>query len=251
MGPSYNLLALDGGGVKGVSSLLILQKIMDRVRDIENIASQQQGRSVDLQERKPVDYFDLAAGTSTGGISVLKLFRLEMTCSDALECYMQMAEALFSPMLGNIHLDRLGPLGSFFGRIWRATKVLAGYSQFPAEPFLAQIDATTSAFPLDQEDQEKKGDTALLKPGKGKVYVYSACQDWLSEMDAKRSHSFVCATLADLGESVLLRNYVSPPLCLLSQLGPKISISARSPSKKQLGPPQRHLRICHQPRSKV
>ena len=47
------LLALDGGGVRGLSSLQILKQLMDVV-DPES-------------PPKPYDYFDMIGGTSTGG----------------------------------------------------------------------------------------------------------------------------------------------------------------------------------------
>jgi len=47
------LLALDGGGVRGLSALMILQQLMETV-DQEN-------------PPKPCDYFDMIGGTSTGG----------------------------------------------------------------------------------------------------------------------------------------------------------------------------------------
>jgi patatin-like phospholipase/acyl hydrolase len=47
------LLSLDGGGVRGLSSLMILQHIM---------------ATVDPQSPpKPCEYFDMIGGTSTGG----------------------------------------------------------------------------------------------------------------------------------------------------------------------------------------
>lgn len=53
------LLSLDGGGVKGLSSLYILKMIMARV----NRERQAQG----LVPKKPCEVFDLIGGTSTGG----------------------------------------------------------------------------------------------------------------------------------------------------------------------------------------
>jgi patatin-like phospholipase/acyl hydrolase len=47
------LLSLDGGGVRGLSSLCILEELMRKV-DPEN-------------PPKPCEYFDLIGGTSTGG----------------------------------------------------------------------------------------------------------------------------------------------------------------------------------------
>jgi len=52
-GKNLNLLSLDGGGVRGLSSLYILQRIMFSI-DPDN-------------PPKPCDYFDMIGGTSTGG----------------------------------------------------------------------------------------------------------------------------------------------------------------------------------------
>ena len=53
------LLSLDGGGVRGLSTLHILKRIMDDT----NRLRQEKG----LQPRRPCDVFDLIGGTSTGG----------------------------------------------------------------------------------------------------------------------------------------------------------------------------------------
>jgi patatin-like phospholipase/acyl hydrolase len=47
------LLALDGGGVRGLSSLMILQQLMATVNSED--------------PPKPCEYFDMIGGTSTGG----------------------------------------------------------------------------------------------------------------------------------------------------------------------------------------
>lgn len=47
------LLALDGGGIRGLSSLMVLDQLM---------------QTIDPQSPpKPCDYFDMIGGTSTGG----------------------------------------------------------------------------------------------------------------------------------------------------------------------------------------
>lgn len=53
------LLSLDGGGVRGVSTLYILKGLMTRL----NHERQQK----DLPAVKPCEVFDLIGGTSTGG----------------------------------------------------------------------------------------------------------------------------------------------------------------------------------------
>ena len=68
------ILSLDGGGIRGISSLYILKEVMAQIK------RQQRGR--DEQERvsplRPIDVFDLICGTSTGGLIALMLGRLEM-----------------------------------------------------------------------------------------------------------------------------------------------------------------------------
>ncbi len=53
------LLSLDGGGVRGLSTLYILQNIMKRLNNDRKTAN--------LSPVKPCEVFDLIGGTSTGG----------------------------------------------------------------------------------------------------------------------------------------------------------------------------------------
>jgi Patatin-like phospholipase len=53
---SLTLTTTDGGGVRGLSSLYILQKLMQRINP--------------ESPPKPCDYFDLICGISTGGYSI-------------------------------------------------------------------------------------------------------------------------------------------------------------------------------------
>lgn len=48
-----NLLSIDGGGVRGLSALCVLQKLMEQIDPDD--------------PPKPCDYFDMIGGTSTGG----------------------------------------------------------------------------------------------------------------------------------------------------------------------------------------
>jgi patatin-like phospholipase/acyl hydrolase len=50
---NLRLLSLDGGGIRGLSSLMILGRLMETI-DASN-------------PPKPCEYFDMIAGTSTGG----------------------------------------------------------------------------------------------------------------------------------------------------------------------------------------
>jgi patatin-like phospholipase/acyl hydrolase len=55
----YCLLSLDGGGVRGLSTLFILRRIMNRLNDARKTSG--------LDQVDPCDIFDLMGGTSTGG----------------------------------------------------------------------------------------------------------------------------------------------------------------------------------------
>lgn len=67
MPDELRLLALDGGGVRGLSTLQILKQLMDTI-DPES-------------PPKPCDYFDMIGGTSTGGLVVIALLNLRLTRS--------------------------------------------------------------------------------------------------------------------------------------------------------------------------
>lgn len=81
-----NLLALDGGGIRGVSELLILDEIMSRLQ-----------HDLALTELpRPCQYFHFIGGTSTGGLVALMLGRLRMDTREALEQYNTVAGNIFS-----------------------------------------------------------------------------------------------------------------------------------------------------------
>ncbi|KAG9569139.1 ankyrin, partial [Aureobasidium melanogenum] len=89
-GRELNLLSLDGGGVRGLSSLYILQRIMDAI-DPEN-------------PPKPCDCFDLIGGTSTGGLIAIMLGRLEMSVDECIKAYTDLSREVF-------HKKRRSPVG--------------------------------------------------------------------------------------------------------------------------------------------
>ena len=64
---NLRLLALDGGGVRGLSTLQIVKQLMETI-DPES-------------PPKPCDYFDIIGGTSTGGSVLVALLNLRLTRS--------------------------------------------------------------------------------------------------------------------------------------------------------------------------
>src|SRR6266481_88749 len=89
--PKIRILTLDGGGVRGLSSLLVLREFVERLQH-KRASSAPNAPSTPL---RPCDIFDFIVGTGTGGISALFLGRLRMTVDQAIEEYLRMARNSF------------------------------------------------------------------------------------------------------------------------------------------------------------
>ncbi|RPA76722.1 hypothetical protein BJ508DRAFT_330870 [Ascobolus immersus RN42] len=81
------LLSLDGGGVRGLSTLYILKLLMDELNE--------ERRNEGLSRVKPCNVFDLIGGTSTGGIIAIMLGRLEMDVEECIEAYTTLMNGIF------------------------------------------------------------------------------------------------------------------------------------------------------------
>jgi hypothetical protein len=96
---------IDGGGIRGLSELLIIDHMMKRIKQEQRLA----------EVPKPCEYFDMIGGTSTGGwvssilgfsISILTevrlrliallLGRLRISTGDAIKCYADLSKRVFS-----------------------------------------------------------------------------------------------------------------------------------------------------------
>ncbi|KAJ7797096.1 FabD lysophospholipase-like protein [Mycena leptocephala] len=84
--PGLRLLSLDGGGIRGLSMLIILEDLMWKLKVAENLPD----------VPRPCDYFDLIGGTSTGGLIALMLGRLRMSVKDAVKAYGELSKEVFS-----------------------------------------------------------------------------------------------------------------------------------------------------------
>lgn len=92
----------DGGGIRGYSSLLILQQLMHEVAECELRLQKELGPVAGSQRRDfnedqllPCHYFDYMYGTSTGGLISVMLARLRMTVPQCLEIYRKVGHELF------------------------------------------------------------------------------------------------------------------------------------------------------------
>jgi hypothetical protein len=128
----------DGGGIRGLSSLLILEHIMEKIRDIKRL---------DLIPR-PCEYFDLIGGTSTGGypyldylfylstdhvrsIIAIMLGRLRMTVDECIRAYKKVAQQAFTLKRTSILPAR--PTGAFSAKALEAA-IKETIEEFCIEP---------------------------------------------------------------------------------------------------------------------
>jgi hypothetical protein len=79
----HKLLAIDGGGIRGILSLMILE-------EIEKMLIRKSGR----EDYKLADYFDYVAGTSTGGIIAAGI-AIGMSVRQILDFYLSSGGAMF------------------------------------------------------------------------------------------------------------------------------------------------------------
>ena len=86
------ILCFDGGGVKGKAALVLLKDIMDKI-----------GTGA-----KPCDFFDLIAGTSTGGLIAILLARLGYSVDEAIGKYDRLGPRIFASVAGGAAFIRGG-----------------------------------------------------------------------------------------------------------------------------------------------
>jgi predicted acylesterase/phospholipase RssA len=102
MAQPLRILSLDGGGVRGISSLCVLKELMAQTSRQRAAENPNEPKSA----TRPCDVFDLICGTSTGGLIALMLGRLEMvfplfmklskTVDDCFKAYLSLAQEVFT-----------------------------------------------------------------------------------------------------------------------------------------------------------
>lgn len=104
-GDTYRILSIDGGGIKGLFAAELLKRLEDRLPNGQAIR----------------DYFDLIAGTSTGGIIALAL-GLGLSTDEITDFYKLKGKKIFPD---------LTPLGRWLRRVRQL--FLYGYDQAALE----------------------------------------------------------------------------------------------------------------------
>ena len=80
---------IDGGGVRSLSSLLILKALMVAIKQKFTT------KGVPFDELHPYHIFRLVAGTSTGGLIALILGKMEMTVDECITQYEALSKVIF------------------------------------------------------------------------------------------------------------------------------------------------------------
>ena len=87
---------MDGGGVRGLSSLLILQELMRHINISLNEAIREVGGDEEPPKNvEPQEVFDFVAGTSTGGLIAIMLGKLRMNPQQCIQAYKRLSKEIF------------------------------------------------------------------------------------------------------------------------------------------------------------
>lgn len=121
------LLAIDGGGIRGLIALEFLARI-------EALLREKFGRG----DLVLADYFDYVGGTSTGAI-IATLISLGFPTETMIEFYRTGAHTMFEPSNVFLRLERKFRSNSFLARLLNAVGVLTSSSMFTQKALAAQI----------------------------------------------------------------------------------------------------------------
>ncbi|KAJ5207451.1 FabD/lysophospholipase-like protein [Penicillium cf. griseofulvum] len=144
------LLSLDGGGVRGLSTLYILKGLMDRLN---------QTRPEGSPAKKPCEVFDLIGGTSTGGLIAIMLGRLEMDIDDCIMAYIKLMKMIFDKPSKRGLLSIFGKIEPRFdaNKLENAiNEVINNHGAKPTDLFNDQADRSCRVFvcSITQETKE-------------------------------------------------------------------------------------------------
>ncbi|KAH7111139.1 phospholipase, patatin family protein [Dendryphion nanum] len=98
------LLSLDGGGVRGLSTLYILKVLMDSLNN--------ERENDGLPPVKPCEIFDLIGGTSTGGLIAIMLGRLQMNVDECILEYKNIMKAVFERRASQLPIGLMNGLAN-------------------------------------------------------------------------------------------------------------------------------------------
>ncbi|KAF9630389.1 hypothetical protein BFW01_g951 [Lasiodiplodia theobromae] len=154
------LLSLDGGGIRGLSIIYILQDVMRRV----NLR-----RSKD-ERLEPWQYFDMIGGTSTGGIIALMLGRLKMSLEECERAYLDLSREIFTPRKQSYPfigrgVDLVNAYGKFDAKVLENAikKIIEARSTSPEVELLSNPEPECKVFVCAIQSSQHDTTPALLR----------------------------------------------------------------------------------------
>ncbi|KAL2115914.1 hypothetical protein VTJ04DRAFT_10169 [Mycothermus thermophilus] len=143
---ALRLLALDGGGVRGLSSLMILRRLMETIDP--------------HAPPKPCDYFDMIGGTSTGGLIAIMLGRLRMTVDECIDAYITLSDRVFEKKAHRVTVR--GKLKGRFdsNELERAVRTILVNRGLDEDALLKDLDSSCKVFVC--ATSKETGDTVCL-----------------------------------------------------------------------------------------
>ncbi|KAF7919409.1 uncharacterized protein EAE98_009249 [Botrytis deweyae] len=201
---ALRLLALDGGGVKGLTSLLILRRLMLQLK--------RDATDPDEPVPRPCDVFDLIGGTSTGGLIAIMLGRLGMTVDECIETYKKFGKTVFGKKKA-FGIARTMFSGSMYETedLQTAIKTLVAERLKQEEaPSRADTDNTRAANTIAAPRGDQAVQASSSSSGEGAQDPEDAP---LNDIRVKgvtgNCRMFVCATRNKTFNYELIRNYTS------------------------------------------
>ena len=145
----------DGGGIRGLSELLIIKEIMHRLMVEENAKRKNDGEEPLSSLPKPCNFFDLIGGTSTGGCAAL--YNLSITPYTKFVHY-----RIIALMLGRLRMDvdtAIQHYDDLTKQVFSATK-LWGDGKFKAKKLEEVIKSVVETVTRDPESSLLEDDQA-------------------------------------------------------------------------------------------
>ncbi|KAG8742964.1 hypothetical protein FRC10_000586 [Ceratobasidium sp. 414] len=174
-----SILSFDGGGVRGLSSLLILAAIMEHVKGPNG------------ETLKPYECFDLIGGTSTGGLIAIMLGRLHMSAQQCIDEYKALATKVFGK--GTVKkretlLQRAAAgITDFFTNTSKAAKLVANSYLFNAETLQDVVQDVVKR----HEPGGQGRDATMLDTSAGcRVAVFACYAKDISNTDARHFRTY-------------------------------------------------------------
>ncbi|ORY18197.1 acyl transferase/acyl hydrolase/lysophospholipase [Clohesyomyces aquaticus] len=184
------LLALDGGGVRGLSTLQILKQLMDTI-DPES-------------PPKPCDYFDMIGGTSTGGLIAIMLGRLRMTVDECIDRYVSLSDRIFQKQRHRVTIK--GQVQGRFdsGELERAIKEILTRQGYAEDALLKDAeDAKCKVFVCATSSET--GHTVRLtsyRSPRGREQLFRSTKIWEAGRATSAASSFFDPiTIGDFGQT--------------------------------------------------